>query len=82
MLTTPVLQQLETRVAKLKALAAKENVHLPASMDLFVEIDQDTETCSYWFADHAHQTVFKFWLHPLHTDAVGLPESHSKRHLP
>jgi len=74
-----VAAQLETSVTKLKALAARENVHLPATTDLFVEIDQDTETCSYWFADHAHRTIF--WLHALDTDSVGLPESHSKRHL-
>jgi hypothetical protein len=74
-----VAEQLETSVAMLRALAVKENVHLPATTDLFVEIDQDTETCSYWFADHAHRTVF--WLHPVDTDAVGLPDSYSQRHL-
>jgi hypothetical protein len=59
----------------LRALAAKENVHLPATMDLFLKIDHDTETCSYWFADHAHRTVF--WLHPVDSDAVGLSDFHS-----
>jgi hypothetical protein len=34
---------LETSVAMLRALTAKENVHLPATTDLFLEIDQDTE---------------------------------------
>jgi len=70
-----VAEQLETSTAMLRALAAKENVHLPATTDLFLEIDPDTETCSYWFADHAHRTVF--WLHPVDTDAVGLPDSYS-----
>jgi hypothetical protein len=74
-----VAEQLESGVAKLRALAAEENVDLLATTDLFLEIDQDTETCSYWFADHANRTVF--WLHPVDTDAVGLPDSHSKRHL-
>ena len=55
-----VAAQLESSMGKIKALVAKQNVHLLVSTDLFVEIDQDTETCSYWFADHAHQTVFKF----------------------
>lgn len=63
----------------LRALTAKENVHLPATTDLFLEIDQDTETCSYWFADHAQRTVF--WLHPVDTDAARLPDSHPERHL-
>ncbi len=74
-----VVEQLESSLATIRALAAKENVHLPATTDLFLEIDEDTETCSYWFADHAHRTVF--WLHPVETDVVGLPDSHSKRHL-
>jgi len=72
-------QQLQTCLAMLRALAAEENVHLPATTDLFLEIDPDTETCSYWFADHAHRTVF--WLHPVDTDASGLPDSHSQSHL-
>ena len=63
----------------LRVIAARENVQLTATMDLFLEIDQDTETCSYWFADHAHRTVF--WLHPVDTDIVGLPDSHSEGHL-
>lgn len=74
-----VAELLESSVAMLRALADQENVQLPATTEIFLEIDQDTETCSYWFADHAHRTVF--WLHPLDTDASGLPESHSKRHL-
>ena len=63
----------------LRNIAARENVQLPATTDLFLEIDQETETCSYWFADHANRTVF--WLHQVDTDVVGLPDSHSKNHL-
>ena len=74
-----VTEQLETCLAQLSVLAAEENVHLPATTDVFLEIDQETETCSYWFADHAERTVF--WAHPVETDAAGLPDSHSKRHL-
>ena len=72
-------QQLQTCLAMLRALAAEDNAHLPAKTDLFPEIDPDTETCSYWFAAHAHRTVFL--LHPVDTDATGLPDSHSQRHL-
>jgi hypothetical protein len=63
----------------LRVIAARENVQLVATTDLFLEIDQVAETCGYWFADHAHRTVF--WLHPVDTDVIGLPNSHSKRHL-
>ncbi len=53
-----VAEQLESGLAKLRVLAAEQNVDLLATTDLFLEIDQDTETCSYWFADHANRTVF------------------------
>jgi hypothetical protein len=74
-----VAEQLEASLAMLRALAADENVQLPARTDLFLEIDQDTKTCSYWFADHGNRTII--WLHPVDTDAVGLLDSHSNPHL-
>jgi hypothetical protein len=74
-----VAAQLEKCLAMLRDIAARENVQLPATTDLFLEIDHDTETCSYWFADHAHRTVF--WLHPVDTEMVGLPDCHSLKHL-
>jgi len=63
----------------LRVIAARENVQLPATTDLFLEIDQVVETCSYWFTDHAHRTIF--WLHPVDTDVIGIPNSYSKRRL-
>jgi len=74
-----VAEQVESCIATLKSIAAREHVLLPATTDLYLEIDQDTETCSYFFADHAHRNVF--WLHSVDTEIVGLPDSYSKRHL-
>jgi hypothetical protein len=74
-----VAEQVERCIAMLRSIAAREHVELPATTDLFLEIDQDTETCSYWFADHAHRTVF--WVHSVDTEIVGLPDSFSKSHL-
>lgn len=74
-----VAEQLERCLAMLRAIAAREHIQLPGTADLFLEIDQDSETCSYWFADHAHRTVF--WLHTVDTDTVGLPDAHSVNHL-
>jgi hypothetical protein len=47
------------------------DVHLPATTELFLEIDQDTKTHSYWFPNHAH----RFGSHPVDSDAVGQPDS-------
>ena len=73
-----VAEQLEAWLATIRALAAKENVHILQTTDLFLEIDQDSGGCSYWFADHAQRTVF--WLHDLDTNTSGLPDSCSEHH--
>jgi hypothetical protein len=74
-----VTEQLENCLAMVRTLAARENVHLPRTTDLFLEFDEISGNCSYWFADHAHRTVF--WLHTVDTSTVGLPDSYSKNHL-
>jgi hypothetical protein len=74
-----VAEQLEDCFAMIQALASKEGVHLPETTDLFLEFDQNSRNCSYWFADHAHRTIF--WLHSVDTNVAGLPDSHSKHHL-
>jgi hypothetical protein len=73
-----VAEQLEGWLVTIRALAAKENVHIPQTTDLFLELDQDLGSCSYWFADHAHRTVF--WLHDVDTNTTGLPDSYSEHH--
>lgn len=74
-----VAEQLEGCIAMIRTVAAKEDVHLPATTDLFLEIDEDMGNCSYWFADHAHRTIF--WVHSADTNTLGLPDSYSGRHL-
>lgn len=74
-----VAEQLEGCLAMIRILAAKESVNLSETTNLFIEVDLDSGNCSYWFADHAHRTIF--WLHPVDTNTVGLPVSHSKLHL-
>jgi hypothetical protein len=80
--TDPVVAgQLEGCLAVIRILAAKEDIHLSETTDSFleIEIDQNSRNCSYWFADHTHRTIF--WLRPVDTNTVGLPNSYSKRHL-
>ena len=74
-----VAEQLEGCLAMIRALAAEEGVHLSETTDLFVEVDHDSRDCGYWFADHAHRTIF--WLHPVDSNIIGLPDIYSKRHL-
>ena len=74
-----VAEQLEGCLTMVRALAAKEDFRLPATTDLFLEFDQVSKNCCYWFADHAHRTIF--WLHHVDTNSVGLPDSYSKSHL-
>lgn len=74
-----IAERLEEWVGVIRVLAAEKDLQLPESTDLFLEIDDNSGTCSYWFADHAHRTVF--WLHPADTDTVGLPKAYSNAHL-
>jgi hypothetical protein len=74
-----VAEQLEDCLAMIRVLAVKKDIRLAETTDLFLEIDQNSRKCSYWFADHAHRTIF--WLHRVDTKTVGLPDSYSKLHL-
>ena len=74
-----IAEQLEGCIAMIRAVAVREDVQLPATTDLFLEIDEDMGNCSYWFADHAHRTIF--WVHSADTNTLGLPDSYSGRHL-
>jgi hypothetical protein len=61
------------------AIANDNHVQLPATSDLFIEIDQTMSNCYYYFADHGHRTVF--WLHNVDTSPINLPDSCSRGHL-
>ena len=74
-----VAERLGGCLSMIRVLTARKNINLAKTTDLFLEMDQDLRKCSYWFADHAHRTIF--WLHQVDTNTVGLPVSHSKRHL-
>jgi hypothetical protein len=69
----------EEWTAVILGLATDNNVNLPVTSDLFIEIDQKMGNCYYYFADHGHRTIF--WLHNVETTPIGLPESCSKTHL-
>ncbi|KAI0301652.1 hypothetical protein B0F90DRAFT_1628576, partial [Multifurca ochricompacta] len=74
-----VSEQLDSWLSFILNLAAEKHVHLPGTSDLFLELDQESGTCNYYFVDHGHRTVF--WLHTLDTISVGLPNSFSTGHL-
>ena len=63
----------------IRARAAERDVHLLEASDLFLDIDPNSGTCNYWFADYANRTIF--WLHQLDTREAGMPNSYSKDHL-
>ena len=75
---TGTAELLENWLSKIRALATKENVPIPATTVLFLEIDQELGSCSYWFADHAHRSVF--WLHDVDTDTAGLQDAYPDNH--
>ncbi len=74
-----VAERLDDWVGYIRAVAAEKDVYLPETSDLFLEFDENTGTCSYWFVDHAHRAIF--WLESVDTINVGLPNAYSKAHL-
>ncbi|KAN0131012.1 hypothetical protein V8E53_011145 [Lactarius tabidus] len=74
-----VSDQLNAWLAVIYDIITEENITLPESSNLFLEVDQDTSTCNYHFAQHDRRTIF--WLHALDTISVGLPPSFSDNHL-
>ncbi|KAF8461451.1 hypothetical protein DFH94DRAFT_640939, partial [Russula ochroleuca] len=53
-----VAPQLEGCLAMIRVLADKEDICVASTTDLFVEVDHDSRSCSYWFADHAQRIIF------------------------
>ncbi|KAH8984592.1 hypothetical protein EDB92DRAFT_1818990 [Lactarius akahatsu] len=70
-----VSDQLYAWPAVISDVITEEHVPLPEASHLFLEINQDSGTCNYYFAHHGLRTVF--WLHALDTISVGLPPSFS-----
>jgi hypothetical protein len=63
----------------IRAVATDNHVQLPATSDIFIEIDQKTSSCYYYLADHGHRLIF--WLHDVDTIPIKLPDSCSMGHL-
>lgn len=57
----------------------QNHIRLPDSAELFVELDDATDSCLYYFVDHAAQT--EFWIEELPTDFLDLPAVVSDSHL-
>ncbi|KAH9017912.1 hypothetical protein EDB84DRAFT_1566645 [Lactarius hengduanensis] len=74
-----VSDQLYAWLAVIRDVITEEHVPLPDDSHLFLEIDQDSGACNYYFANHHLRTVF--WLHALDTIDVGLPHAFSSDHL-
>ena len=65
-------------IDKISNYAAQQNVDLPISSELYLELDEDTVSCKYYFVDHTNRGVF--WLDIGNTLFLGLPEMSSDDH--
>ncbi|OBZ67671.1 hypothetical protein A0H81_12480 [Grifola frondosa] len=66
-------------VAVVKKELCEKAISLPATAELFLHLDDETDLCEYYFVDHAPRTCF--WLEKLDTDDLGLSEVVSDAHL-
>ena len=65
----------------LQQYAIDRSVAMPpqAETELYIDIDDDLESCRYYFIDHSDRTVF--WLDQQDSDDLGLPMTSSENHL-
>ena len=60
-------------------LLAAQHMIPPLSSELFLELDEETDSCRYYFVDHATRRLF--WLDGGRTDELDLPQVSSDDHL-
>ena len=74
-----VSDQLNAWLAIIHNVITKKCIHLPETSHLFLEIQQHSCACNYYFVDHALRTVF--WLNTLDVIGIGSPPSPSIGYL-
>jgi hypothetical protein len=52
---------------------------MPNTVELFLQLDEESNSCEYYFVDHASRT--EFWFEPLPTNLLDLPPAVSPSHL-
>jgi hypothetical protein len=60
-------------------LLFQRNLVISNEIELFIQLDDDTDSCAYYLIDHSSRTGF--WIDALPTDVLGLPPVMSKSHL-
>lgn len=64
---------------KVSQLLNAQHMVPPLSSELFLELDEETQSCKYYFVDHAMRGLF--WLDGGRTDELDLPPVSSDDHL-
>jgi hypothetical protein len=64
---------------RISHLVASLHITLPLSSELFLELEEETNSCKYYFVDHAARRLF--WLDGGRTDELELPPVSSDDHL-
>lgn len=61
----------------IEALLEEKNIPLSNTIELFILIED--ADCAYYLIDHSSRS--QFWLEPLRTDELGIPDADSPSHL-
>ncbi|OCH85542.1 hypothetical protein OBBRIDRAFT_798038 [Obba rivulosa] len=79
-LHSPEIQQrIEHWIQEVHARIAEQKISLPESAELFLQLGEHPDSCSYYLVDHATRVIF--WLEPTTTSALYLMPSVSLAHL-
>jgi hypothetical protein len=60
-------------------LLIQRNLVISDNVELFIQFDDDTNSCAYYLIDHSSRT--QFWIDPMSTDVLNLPQVESSSHL-
>ncbi|PCH35236.1 hypothetical protein WOLCODRAFT_139818 [Wolfiporia cocos MD-104 SS10] len=60
-------------------IVAAANVQLPDTVELFLALDGDSDSCRYYLVDYVAQV--EFWIEEQASDVLGLPATVSDSHL-
>lgn len=74
-----VQEKISYWIQRINDLLLGNKISLPETVELFLELDDTTDSCLYYFVDHATRT--EFWLEETPMDLLGLPLVVSDSHL-
>jgi len=79
MYRTETMERISYWSKMIEDLLFQMNLVISDEVELFIQLDDDVESCAYYLIDHSSRT--EFWIDALPTDVLNLPPVVSNSHL-